>query len=558
MSELGLRRPSASVFASPVTWVVLATAIAVAALVRDAGTDRVATEPPPASGFYEGNDAELVRAASEAPFVERWTFDTEQLPEGWKDLGRSRVRPIGGGMSVLTSQLPQGYQLESPVRTLDPGSYEAIVNGRVRVGGMTVGVVDASRDRWLGTGNFWSGQQFDGRAMGVAFRIFEPTPVRIILANWAPGAYSSSWLVSAIGLRARVEERAPVKPAQATEAEAAFYRTGETPVDAPRGADTPPQLWDFSTGAPQGWNIYNGAIAEPYAGGTVVRTAPTAADWQVSGPPLELDAGSYALVVEGRILGGGLQLGALNSSDSTWVDTARFWSGQMKGEENAQLALWFNLPAATRVQPIIANWAPAPSNSIWTIRTIRLERDPRATVLESRLDSEPLQASERADYGKGATAIATGMPSASFIVEWRFTAPWWRNVSIPSGWRPLGRARIEARADATLVLAPKDGPGPQLQSVGPVVEPGRYRVSVDGRVLAGGLELQAVDGGTGRVLARNRYWSGQRWKAGATMELEVPVRRRTTLMVTFATWQSRPRASAWSLRRVTLTRLPAP
>ena len=107
---------------------------------------------------------------------------------------------------------------------------------------MTVGIVDASRDRWLGTGNFWSGQQFDGRAMGVAFRIFEPTRVRIILANWAPGAYSSSWLLSAVGLRARIEERAPAAPAQASRAEADFYRPLATPIDSPSGTRAPPRL----------------------------------------------------------------------------------------------------------------------------------------------------------------------------------------------------------------------------------------------------------------------------------------------------------------------------
>lgn len=540
--------------ASPIVWLTLAALIGGAALMLDQRSGTIAT-PPAAKSFYGSNDAVLVDARSDAPFTSWWSFATTTVPKGWEIPERARLRPADGKMSVTTSQLAGGYQLISPERTLDPGSYEAVVNGSVRLGGITVGVVDAAQDRWLGTSNYWSGQPFThGKAMAASFRIFEPTRVRIILANWAPAAIPSSWLLTSVGLRARIEERVPVdfEPPPAPVAD--FYRANATPVDPPRGSGPPPQEWDFTNGPAQGWNVYNGATSSTYAGGTVLKTVVGTSDHQLSGPPLELGAGSYALVVEGRIPRGGLEIGALDTATNAFYGTSRFWGGQVPGDTNAHLTAWFSLPAPARVQIIVANWAPEPISSVWTIRTIRLERDPRARAARASVDAERVQPAERTTYTRGASPLSGPDRDPSYVIDWRFTSPWWKDTALPSGWRPLASAQIEQLADATLVVAPREVPGPQVESVGPTVAPGRYVISVEGRVLAGGLALEAKDT-AGRLLGQQRYWSGQQWRAGATMRLEITVTRRTLLSVSFASWQSRPRVSAWAIRRVTLARV---
>jgi hypothetical protein len=136
------------------------------------------------------------------PALESWRFS--RLPRGWElaPTQGTRVKPSGAGLDVVTGTGPFEYQLLSPVRRLRPGRYLAVARGRVRNGGMELGVLGVDGNKWINILNFWDGQSAKGEVtMTVPFQIKHSRDVRVILANHANRKRSSRWQLIDVSLR---------------------------------------------------------------------------------------------------------------------------------------------------------------------------------------------------------------------------------------------------------------------------------------------------------------------------------------------------------------------
>jgi len=118
------------------------------------------------------------------------------LPSGWQTAGGARVSQGAGGVGVKTTTLSSAYQLVSPPLSLPPGRYTVALDGGIRAGGMSVGLLDAGRNAWVKTAEFF------GRCPALPKTVMALTgvpttgqPVKIILANYDPSDEGSSWIV---------------------------------------------------------------------------------------------------------------------------------------------------------------------------------------------------------------------------------------------------------------------------------------------------------------------------------------------------------------------------
>jgi hypothetical protein len=121
------------------------------------------------------------------------------LPVGWSYGDRGvKLRPSAGETGVHTTATLDGYQLMSPTRVLRPGRYVATVLGRVVRGGLDLGVLDASSDRWITTMPFAPTAKQVIMPMG--FSVVRTTRVELILSNYSLRRLSSSWYLTRVGL----------------------------------------------------------------------------------------------------------------------------------------------------------------------------------------------------------------------------------------------------------------------------------------------------------------------------------------------------------------------
>jgi hypothetical protein len=124
------------------------------------------------------------------------------LPTGWSVVPGVTVRPQVGQLGVRTTALPYGYQLISPVLSLDPGSYTVTVTEKTTVGGFDLGVLRESNQTWVRQKAIYG--QHPSAAVSVSFSLVRRTGVRVILANYLPGGgYGSLWEIKGISLRSR-------------------------------------------------------------------------------------------------------------------------------------------------------------------------------------------------------------------------------------------------------------------------------------------------------------------------------------------------------------------
>jgi hypothetical protein len=119
------------------------------------------------------------------------------LPAGWQAVGGARVsKRAAGGVGVRTTTLSSAYQLVSPPMTLPRGTYTVALDGGMRAGGMSLGLLDAAQGSWIKTATFF------GRCPALPKTVMALTGVptagqrfKIVLANYDPSAEGSSWIV---------------------------------------------------------------------------------------------------------------------------------------------------------------------------------------------------------------------------------------------------------------------------------------------------------------------------------------------------------------------------
>jgi len=117
--------------------------------------------------------------------LSRWSF-THALPSGWKQSATGvSIAPAASGLAVTTTPGRYDYELQSSTRTLPPGEYALVLDGRVAAGGLEVGVLDRQGNKWLTNPRYWSGQRGLATLPMVArFTLSEPRSVQFVLQNW--------------------------------------------------------------------------------------------------------------------------------------------------------------------------------------------------------------------------------------------------------------------------------------------------------------------------------------------------------------------------------------
>jgi hypothetical protein len=137
--------------------------------------------------------------------VRRWTFEGGTT-RGWRRVGNVFTGKAQHGVRVATTLGASAYQLISPDVRLQPGTYITLLNGRVLDGGLAFGALDVAADAWKSYGPgplsspaaptlYWSQQPFDRLRMAARFELARRARIQLILSNWAPESYSSSWIL---------------------------------------------------------------------------------------------------------------------------------------------------------------------------------------------------------------------------------------------------------------------------------------------------------------------------------------------------------------------------
>lgn len=131
------------------------------------------------------------------PAIYSWSEQT--LLAHWDIEPRVRVLQDASHVAVTTTPNYDAYQAQSPRRRLMPGTYTAVVQGQISVGGLEVGVLNVPADKWIETASFSSAEAYRAVTMPLQFHLTRPTIVRIILSNAA--RTSSRWLIQSVSLR---------------------------------------------------------------------------------------------------------------------------------------------------------------------------------------------------------------------------------------------------------------------------------------------------------------------------------------------------------------------
>jgi O-antigen ligase len=151
-----------------------------------------------ASRSLEGRVLRTPPSPTGAPAT--WSFATG-LPTGWSAEQGTDYRPTEGGLEVTTNDGPRTYQLLSPVLQLPPGSFEVAAEMEVRSGGVVLSVLDVARDKFVASSpHSERGTRRRQVSIGKRFTTSRPTPVRVVLSNWAGVALPSTWQVDSVGI----------------------------------------------------------------------------------------------------------------------------------------------------------------------------------------------------------------------------------------------------------------------------------------------------------------------------------------------------------------------
>ena len=133
------------------------------------------------------------------------------------------------------------------------------------------------------------------------------------------------------------------------------------------------------------------------------------------------------------------------------------------------------------------------------------------------------------------------------VARWRFAG------SVPHAWRAeAGTSELvpdngETEQRGLHVLTPSTLDAVVLRGPAVRLPAGNYRIAATGRVLAGGLRLEAVDADTGAALAHGDYWWGEGNYLDSALTADFVVKRPSRIRLTLSNWTTVPNASSWVL-----------
>ena len=138
-----------------------------------------------------------------------------------------------------------------------------------------------------------------------------------------------------------------------------------------------PVLTAWSFGKPQGWTLAENTQVSRYPGQWSVQTTGRRWSYQLLSPRLALPPGAYALLVDGTVQTGGLDLAVLDVSKGSFIVQNLYSSEQRETPtnfDNGRMLAPFELASNTRIQIILSNWTNTDASSRWLLRRVSLVR----------------------------------------------------------------------------------------------------------------------------------------------------------------------------------------
>lgn len=310
-----------------------------------------------------------------------WSF-AGGLPSDWLAQSGTRLRPSTVSTTVQTTRYRFGNELVVPV-TMPAGSFQVLVQGRIRGGGMSVSVQDARHA--IASSSFTDRTVLaPRRGYGVAFTLSGQDEVQITLSNWSRTNRPSTWELRQVTLGASNYVVAPTPIVngvqQCPSAAASAYAALATPapVHYPGTATLTARLgaWSLDRGRPRSWLVEPGLPLPTTRAGRSgdLLTTQSQFGYQLVSPRLNLQRGRYVFAVRGRIEFGGLSLLAVDANDGSRLAAANYGESlPHAGSMGMTVALALDQPRAVRF--VLANDAAHPGvRSRWRLGRATLER----------------------------------------------------------------------------------------------------------------------------------------------------------------------------------------
>ena len=123
------------------------------------------------------------------------------VPTGWSAVRPATVARLDG-IALRTAALAGTYNLLGPTMKLPAGTYTIALDGGVRAGGMTIGLLGVTSNNWVGQASFFGRCPTEpGTRLGLSHVTTGGEEVRVVLSNFDPSEERSQWLVRALTVR---------------------------------------------------------------------------------------------------------------------------------------------------------------------------------------------------------------------------------------------------------------------------------------------------------------------------------------------------------------------
>jgi hypothetical protein len=160
----------------------------------------------------------------------------------------------------------------------------------------------------------------------------------------------------------------------------ALYRDSQTPlVPAASLHDPAIHTWRFDRSKPSGWLVAGSDVRLSKASrGTRVTTSRPKYAYQLASPVVDLPPAEYRVVVDARVVGGGLALVIVDAGkDETIVESVH--SSDQTGYDDKRIVATFELARPTAVRVVLANFGLTGKPSSWVVHSVRVTKPPNQT-----------------------------------------------------------------------------------------------------------------------------------------------------------------------------------
>jgi hypothetical protein len=325
------------------------------------------TPPPDHAGdlAYTRPLAETAASVGRTPqTVRSWSFD-RSLPARWRLSAGARAAGSARATTVTTGETAD-IQLRSDVFKLPRGTYWLLADGTVRSGGLQLGI-EAGDGVSCRTAGYFDRRSVTAQDSTLKLRFdSDGSLIRIVLGNWIARNRPSVWALRRVRIVpvAHGARRSKVQARYAADA-SPLVQPGSFPVVNLRFR------WSFARGVPTDLLFPAGARARRTRAGLLVLTTRERYGF-IFTTQVVLGRGPYLLRFEGKILRGGVSLGALDAKTNTWIAQRFYWSGQ--SGERGSMGLPFSLGHSATIALVVGNWAPQPARSKWLVRRLELDQ----------------------------------------------------------------------------------------------------------------------------------------------------------------------------------------